>query len=427
MTAAPTYPLPDRPGAYGDRGEFEAARPESGQWVFWEDRAKLVLEGRYDEVKPLHVELSPTYLCNFSCPWCSCRAAREVWSDEDVFKHPEATPGTVMNCQQLNDTVDRMAEHRIGIQWVGGEPTMHPGLLPAARRARAHGLAQCLFTNGSVLGERRVRALFECELAFIRVSLDAVTEGVHRAHHGYRRDRPYPRIVLCNLRELVRLRRELGSATEVGVSLVVDERNIDDLLPTARFLADLCAKYGDGAVDFVVVRPAYQFYNSQVELGSDTAARLWTLIERGGRFAEMLGERGVRVVAPEASYDCGSPQLDRAGEDCLSCGWFGEVTPTGEMVVCSDRYGNPDYFVGNVTEEGVDGIWAGERRREVLAYASETRCFKTRCPRNGRGFQLNTVFHEIERQRRAGQLDAVRRWVEDLRRALPAPRHSFFL
>lgn len=427
MTAAPTYPLPDRPGAYGDREAFEAARAESGQWVFWEDRVNLVLEGRYDEVKPLHVELSPTYLCNFSCPWCSCRTAREVWSDQDVFKHPEATPGTVMGCEQLNDTVDRLADHRIAIQWVGGEPTMHPGLLPAARRAHEHGLDQCLFTNGSVLGERRVRALLECELAFIRISLDAVTEAVHRKHHGYRQGRPYSRIVLDNLRELVRLRRELDSATEVGVSLVVDERNIDDILPTARFLTHLCEEQGDGAVDFVVVRPTYQFYEAQIELGSDTAARLWTLVDRGSRLAEMLGEHGVRVVAPEASFDRDSPDLGWAGEGCLSCGWFGEVTPTGEMVVCSDRYGNPDYFIGNLAEEGVDAIWGGGRRSAVLDYAGQTRCFKTRCPRNGRGFQLNAVFHEIERQRQAGRLDSIRRWVEDLRRVLPAPRHSFYL
>jgi len=42
-------------------------RPESGQWVFWQDRVGLVLAGRYQEVLPLHVEVSPTFLCNFAC------------------------------------------------------------------------------------------------------------------------------------------------------------------------------------------------------------------------------------------------------------------------------------------------------------------------------------------------------------------------
>jgi MoaA/NifB/PqqE/SkfB family radical SAM enzyme len=427
VTASALYPLPDRPGAYGDRAAFEASRHESGQWVFWGDRVELVLAGRYDEVKPLHVELSPTYLCNFSCPWCSCRSAREVWSDEDVFHHPEATPGTVMSCERLDAVVDRLAEHKIAIQWVGGEPTMHPGLLPAVARAREQGLSQCLFTNGSVLGERRVRALLAAELDFIRVSLDAVTVDVHRVHHGYRAGRPYAGNVLANLRQLVRLRRELGARTKVGVSLVVDERNLDDVVPTAHFVASLCEEHGSGAVDFVIVRPTHQFYNSQVELTDDTSSLLWTLATRGGELTSVLADHGVRVVVPEASFRRAPADVAHHGDACLSCGWFGEVTPTGAMVLCSDRYGNPDYFVGDLAEDGVSEIWVGEQRREVLDYVRETRCFKDRCPRNGRGFQLNQVFHEIERFRRRGEFDAVRRWIEDVRVTVARPEHSFFL
>ncbi|MGH2722484.1 MAG: hypothetical protein ACRDJO_12925 [Actinomycetota bacterium] len=56
------YPLPDAVASYGTKEQFERARKESAQWIFWEDRVALVLEGRYDEVKPLHVALSPTYL-----------------------------------------------------------------------------------------------------------------------------------------------------------------------------------------------------------------------------------------------------------------------------------------------------------------------------------------------------------------------------
>jgi sulfatase maturation enzyme AslB (radical SAM superfamily) len=398
--------------------------------VFWADRVRHVLAGRYDEVKPLHVELSPTYLCNFACPWCSCRSAREVWSDENVFAHPQATPGTVMSCETLDGVVDRLGEDGVGIQWVGGEPTMHPGLLPAAARAREAGLSQCLFTNGSVLGPRRIEALLDVELAFIRVSLDAVTEDVHQRHHGYRAGRPYGHIVLANLRELVERRRRRGAATEVGVSLVVDERNIDDLEPTAAFIRALCEDQGAGAVDFVIVRPTYQFYDAQCRLENGTGSALRRLVEVGSLLRATLEQCGVKVVTPEASFarapECVAP-LPTVAESCLSCGWFGEVTPTGEMLLCSDRYGNPDYAIGSLVERSLDGIWGGERRKRVLAMAEETACFRNRCPRNGRGFQLNTVFHEVERLRRDGRIEEVARWIADLRDVLPAPKHSFFL
>ena len=33
----------------------------------------------------------------------------------------------------------------------------------------------------------------------------------------------------------------------------------------------------------------------------------------------------------------------------------------------------------------------------------------------------------LERLRQAGQLDTAERWIDDLRRVLPRPKHSFFL
>ncbi|MGH3550814.1 MAG: hypothetical protein ACRDQU_22365 [Pseudonocardiaceae bacterium] len=63
------WPLPEQPGRWGNWEAFSRQRVESGQWVFWEDRVRLVLAGRYHEVMPLHVEVSPTFLGNFACPW----------------------------------------------------------------------------------------------------------------------------------------------------------------------------------------------------------------------------------------------------------------------------------------------------------------------------------------------------------------------
>lgn len=428
MGSTGLYPLPDEVCGYGVEARFRRARKESGQWVFWEDRVELVLAGRYDEVKPLHVELSPTYLCNFACPWCSCRTAREDWTDEDVFNHPDATEATVMGRQKLQRVLEHLAEYRIGIQWVGGEPTMNPLLYPMARAAAEMGLKQCLFTNGSLLHPSRVDALFEAGLIFIRVSLDAVTPAIHRRHHGYRADHAYARRVQQNLRSMAKRRHETGATTLIGVSVVVDETNIGDLIPTAVFLRGICEDLGFRAIDYTIVRPAYQFYAAQVNLRPDTAQRLQELMGAGEQIHAMLSEVGVDVVVEEASFVQPLASIPgHYGNECLAAGWFGEVTPNGNMVVCSDRYGNPDYFIGNIVQTGIDELWAGERRRRVLQLAQEASCFHRDCPRNGRGFHLNGVFHAIEAYRRGSRIDDVRRWIEDLRCVLPRPTHSFFL
>ncbi len=441
--------LPDRVGHYGTAEEFDGARVESGQWVFWQDRVDLVLQGRYDEVKPLHVELSPTYLCNFSCPWCSCRSAREDWIGDDVFSHPLANSRTVMPSDKLEAIVRELARSGVGIMWVGGEPTMHRGLYPAARLARALGLAQSLFTNGSLLNPRRVDELIDIAMAFIRVSVDAVDDRVHQEHHGYRAERPYARRVRDNLRQLVRTRNQQDSPTLIGVSAVVDDTNLADIVPLAHFIASLDNEAGSRGIDYLIVRPTYQFYASQVRLGNDTSSRLGALVAAGGEVEEVLRHTPTLVVAPQASFleppQASGPTV-RAGstsepvriigrrrattdltERCLAAGWFGEITSAGALVVCSDRYGNPDYFIGDLSESGLDAIWKGDRRRDVLDMVETSRCFAAFCPANGRGRHLNTVFRDVEAHRRAGRLDAVVDWITELQRTLPRPAHSFFL
>jgi radical SAM protein with 4Fe4S-binding SPASM domain len=140
----------------------------------------------------------------------------------------------------------------------------------------------------------------------------------------------------------------------------------------------------------------------------------------------MLADSGISVVVPEQSAAVASaPGLDDRG--CLAAGWFGEVTPNGDMVACSDRYGNPDYFIGNVAQSTMNEIWAGSGRRSVLQLAQRSSCYQTYCPSNGRGFFFNRLFREIEQFREQDRLDIVRTWISDLRAVLPAPEHSFFI
>jgi len=123
--------------------------------------------------------------------------------------------------------------------------------------------------------------------------------------------------------------------------------------------------------------------------------------------------------------DAAAAENDEFG--CLAAGWFGEITPNGDMVVCSDRYGNPDYFIGNVAARSIGDIWDGPERRAVLDMVRTTNCFARQCPSNGRGYFFNRLFREIEHFRREDRLHEVRAWIEDLRTVLPRPTHSFFL
>jgi radical SAM protein with 4Fe4S-binding SPASM domain len=303
---------------------------------------------------------------------------------------------------------------------------MNPLLYPAAIKADRLGLSQCVFTNGSLLNAERTATLFEANLVFIRVSLNAVTSDVHARYHDYDPRRNFGSRVLQNLAELARIRSERRSRTLVGVSVVVDEGNIGDLEPTARYLAQLCESYGRGAIDYAIFRPAFPFYTAQIDIRDDTLDRFLAVVGPGAPLRQVLVDSGIDVVVPEQSASP-APPAEPDDRGCIAAGWFGEVTPNGDMVACSDRYGNPDYFIGNVAETSIEELWAGARRRSVLQLARATACYQTYCPSNGRGFFFNRLFREIERFRADGRLDEVRKWIDDLRTVLPPPAHSFFI
>ena len=420
------WPLPEQVGQWGSTAEFRRQRAEAGQWVFWRDRFDLVMAGRYHEVVPLHIELSPTFLCNFACPWCSCRSAREEWSEDDVFRHPRSTPLTVMRMPRLERVVDHLADHRVEVMWVGGEPTMNPLLYPAAARAHNRGLNQCLFTNGSLFRPDQAASLFDSELVFIRVSLNAVTPEVHQRQHDYDPRRPHGQRVLDNMALLAELRAEERSRTLVGVSIVVSSSNADDILPTARFLSGLCTGDRDRRIDYVIMRPAFPIVGAQVDVDPATVETFLREAAPDSQTRRLLADAGIEVVVPDASVSA----VDAMPDDdlgCLAAGWFGEVTPSGDMLPCSDLYGDPGFYIGNIANDSLTDIWTSDRRHAVLGEVRRGQCPSTRCPANGRGHHLNRAFRQVETFRRSDRLNEVARWAEDLRRVVPVPEHSFFL
>ena len=108
--------------------------------------------------------------------------------------------------------------------------------------------------------------------------------------------------------------------------------------------------------------------------------------------------------------------------------WSGiEIRHNGDVQLCSDSYGNPDYTVGNLFESSLRDIWRSDQRRSVLERINERRCFATTCPHNSRGHHYNRLFHQVEQFRTAGRMNEVERWVEDLRATTLPLHHSFFL
>lgn len=425
------FPVPDRVGEYCSREEFAKVPKFMAQWVHWKQRTELILEGKYDQVMPAHVEGIFTLVCNFLCPHCTRRVTRTDWVEGGTWNHnTEVDERNTLHPAGLRRVIDELASARtdqqMGIVWGGGDPTGNPftydGMLYAARR----GITASFLTNGVFLDVDRA---LDADPILIRISLNCGTEEAYRRFHGYPSEWDYFDRVRGKMRELARQKLARRARTLVGISLIVDERNMDDIVAAAREIRAVIDDAGPG-IDYVICRPVMNyahFDHDYARLKDGTKERALALMHPGGAVYDTLHAVGIPLVLIKDSFDEPPAPEAYAGTDCLAYGLYGEIRHNGDLQLCSDSYGNPEYTIGNLVTQGLPEIWQSERRRKVLAKINEKRCFQTTCAHNSRGHHHNRVFHQIEARRRAGEMDVVHRWVEDLRATTLPLGHSFFV
>jgi sulfatase maturation enzyme AslB (radical SAM superfamily) len=426
------YPIPDQVGVYGPWSEFVKAPKYMAQWVHWKQRAELILQGRYDEVLPAHYEGIFTLVCNFMCPHCSRRVTRTKWVEGGTWEHnTDIEKKNTMHPEGLRRVIDQLAEARtdeqMGIVWGGGDPTANPYTYDGMRYARARGITSSFLTNGVFLDADQC---LETDPILIRISLNCGTEEVYRKFHGYPRGWDYFDRAKKNMRDLARRKLETGARTLVGISLIADERNMQDIVEAAKEIRAAVDDAGPG-IDYVIARPVMNYQDFEqpwARLNDDTKKRALDLVTEGGEAWKILNDLGVPLVLIKDSFqEPPGAEFYDSGTDCLAYGLYGEIRHNGDVQLCSDSYGNPEYTIGNLFDQDLTEIWASERRRAILANVNAAKCFQTRCPHNSRGHHHNRVFHQIEQLRQQGRIDDVRRWASDLREVTYPLGHSFFV
>lgn len=426
-----SFPIPDQVGRYGTWSEFKRAPKYMAQWVHWKSRAELILEGRYHEVTPAHYEGIFTLVCNFMCPHCSRRVTRTKWVEGGTWDHnTEIEKKNTMHPDGLKRVIDELAEYRrddqMGIVWGGGDPTANPYTYDGMAYARQRGITSSFLTNGVHL---EVDRCLSTDPILIRISLNCGTEEAYRKFHGYPKGRDDFERVKITMRNLAKRKLELGARTLVGISLIADERNMDDIVAAAEQVRAVVDDVGPG-IDYVIARPVMNykhFDHNWAKLGDDTKSQALDLLSPGGKAWEIFDDLGIPLVLIKDSFETPPEKEDYQGTECLAYGLYGEIRHNGDVQLCSDSYGNPNYTVGNLYDQDLDEIWRSDRRRQVLEKVNEKQCFQKTCPHNSRGHHHNRLFHQIEKFRRQGRMSEVHKWVQDLREVTLPLGHSFFV
>ncbi|MDB5430301.1 MAG: AstB/chuR-related protein [Caulobacter sp.] len=275
--------------------------------------------------------------CNLACKSCYSSSSPSVTS--------------IYSIEQLSKLL--VAFRGLGIAHLfigGGEPLLHPQLLELIGLARAHGMSISLSTNGHLLNEQFVDALFRAGVRQdVSVSLDGPDENINSRTRG--RDAFLPAI-----RGMYHLARD--GRIIWGVNFVSSKLNLSAALDTANLAKRVGASY------FNLVRFSYS--------------------GRGAAFAEPLG---LDEVDFQAERDLLSGSYKEFGSfygdiflydlaDVLSSGaqsYFNRPTfddiPSGLSI---DPEGNIELTpakvsLGNILSEPLDAVLARLHSEEVLA------------------------------------------------------------
>lgn len=429
LDARCAFPSLDQVGQYISRTEFEKVPKVMAQWVHWPERVRMVLDGRYHELPPVHMEGIFTLVCNFMCPHCSRRVTRTEWVEGGTWENSsEVERRNTMHPDDLMRVIDQLAEFRtdeqMGIVWGGGDPTANPFTYDAMLYARKRGITASFLTNGVFLD---VDKCLEADPILIRISLNCGTEEAYRRFHGYPRGWDHFGRIKSKIRELVKKKVGRRARTLVGISLIMDERNLADAVAAAEEIRAVVNDAGPG-IDYVIVRPVFHYSTTRhTRLQLDTKAKAQALISEGGQIAQIIDSLGIPLIPIKDSYDMPPPPEFYKDTRCLAYGICGEIRHNGDVQLCSDSYGNPEYTIGNLRESNIREIWTSSKRKEVLDRINTKECYRTHCPHNSRGHHFNRLFHQIEEMRVAGRLGEVERWIGALRDVTYPMGHSFFV
>lgn len=169
----------------------------------------LILQGG-----PGFCQIALTNACNAHCRFCN---------------FPQVPPASRVMADTPRLFQGLAALKQAGVQYLcftGGEPLLHPDLLPALERSRQLGINTVLCTNGSLLTPRRIEALQTAGLETLIISMDAPSAEQHDQHRGL----PGLTDHIRDLLPLIR-RRRLNPVASVTLS-----RLVDDLDGMVRFL-----------------------------------------------------------------------------------------------------------------------------------------------------------------------------------------------
>jgi len=335
-------------------------------------RLATKLLGSYS-LAPRYIQIQLVYACNLRCWFCG------QWGSRGQSKQLGGNQlGRTLSLGLLKRLVDELPWVSKGIFLYGGEPLLHPDVIPFIRYATQKQKHCSMVTNGTFLA-KQAAGLVRSGLKELAVSLD----GTEASNDQYRGKGSY-QAAIEGIRAIRLERDRLGKSLPKIVTAYT-------LLPdNAKELPALVPRVKEAGADCIYVsrlnfltRDMGQAHEHALRTLFQIEALSWQAFYR----TEELGDpRNVKALIEEVKSSpelAGFTILEEPGSHWTSddwCRYYRDpayvlpsnrscrfpwdamcVCPNGDVVTCPDF---PDYVAGNLHRQSFSAIWNGEKMRQ---------------------------------------------------------------
>lgn len=321
------------------------------------------------DIYPIYAEISPAGSCNHRCTYCAL--------DYMEYK-PRFLPSDILKT--------RLTElGRLGLKSVmyagEGEPFLHKDIASIINHTKASGIDVAITSNGALFDPEMSSATL-ASITWIKISFNAGTSQTYAKIHRTK-ERDFDR-VLSNITEAVRIRKERGLSSTIGIQMILLPENAHEAVALAKIAKDIGA-------DYLVIKSYSQHLKSITKQYEGFAYKdFYSLNDE----LQKVSTDSFRVVFRENAMKK-LEEKKRAYDVCRALPFWTYIDAGGGVWGCSAYLGDGRFYFGSILENTFEEIWKSGKRKEVMRFVAEKLDIKD-CRRNCRMDEINRYLHELK-------------------------------
>lgn len=335
-----------------------------------EERVNAWLKG--ERIAPITIDCALTTHCSYRCKYCYGQM-------QLINQRPNLSP------QVINDFLDDAAE--IGVKAISivsdGESTCNPYLYDAIIRGKNNGMDMALGTNGYLLDDNRLKDIMPC-LTYLRFNISAGERDAYCDIHGVE-GKCYDKVI-NTMREAVKVKKEMGLDTTIGLQMVLIPELKDQIIPLAKLGKEL-------GVDYLVIKHCSDDEKHTLGIDYEKYYDMEDILHQAEQMSTdnyLVSVKWSKIMSGgKRSYSkCYGPQFQ------LQMSGSGIVAPCGSFF--NDEYSK--YHIGDITKQRFKDIWASDRYMEVMkAISSEPFDARTDCASLCLQHKVNEFLEQLDK------------------------------